>query len=164
MFNSVETYPRACPDSSHFQSRLAHLSVGMTLLSPSLFEQVDSTFSELCVEHSAAFLIYKGALAECTSADFKKCCVQVQSVHMNAPNPAFEVWINPLLLTRAWQVDTEVRTDGHQYSSINFPCRLFLSHICVWVAQSSRSNQHIVNRDLESNDPCQWFHFEANTI
>lgn len=72
MFYSVATYPEACPDSSHFESSLAHLAVGMTLLNASLFEQVDSTFSVLCIGHSAAFLIYKGALAECSSSDFKK--------------------------------------------------------------------------------------------
>lgn len=72
VFNSVATYPRACPDSSLFQSPLAHLAVGMTLLKPSLFEQVDSTFSVLYVGHSAAFLIYNGVLAECTRSNFKK--------------------------------------------------------------------------------------------
>lgn len=45
MFNSVATYLKACTDSLYFQSSLAHLIVGMTLLSLSLFEQVDSTFS-----------------------------------------------------------------------------------------------------------------------
>lgn len=60
MFNATATYPRACPDSSPFQSRLVHLTVGMTLLNASLFEQVDSTFpvcSYLSIQ--AAFLIYK---------------------------------------------------------------------------------------------------------
>lgn len=48
--------PRACPDSSRFQSRPAHLTVGMTLLNASLFEQVDSTFPRvLSSEHSGGF-------------------------------------------------------------------------------------------------------------
>lgn len=56
MFSATATYPRACPDSSHFQSRLAHLAVGMTLLNASLFEQVDSTFPcVLSFEHSGSF-------------------------------------------------------------------------------------------------------------
>lgn len=46
VFNSVATYLRACPDSSRPQSSVAHLAVGM-ILNPSLFEQVDSTFSVL---------------------------------------------------------------------------------------------------------------------
>lgn len=62
-----------------------------------------------------------------------KCWIQVLSVHTNVPTPPFEVWIDPVLLSKTWQVHIEVWTDRHQYnlllSSMNFPNILYIPNV-----------------------------------
>lgn len=127
MFSATATYPRACPDSSHFQSRLAHLAVGMTLLNASLFEQVDSTFP-VC-SHSGSFSHLLRDAGWTHDSNFKNGVKRL-------PNPSPERAFILRLEARVNRPDKSTQTCGRgeilllrfiQFSSVCFDSLLHLT-------------------------------------
>lgn len=152
MFNATATYPRACPDSSHFQSRLAHLAVGMTLLNASLFEQVDSTFP-VC-SHWAfrqLFSFIKRRWLNARDSDFK---TGLNPSPERVFIPQFEVCINQRdkLTQRCGQVDVDKSYCWALYISL----RCVLTPCNIWVACCSHST-------CQNRFPLKWSIIFRNT-